>query len=316
MLLSPETDAPTDVDLVHAARRGETAALGLLIARHRAAMLAVATRILRHRADAEDAVQEAAVVALLHIDGLRAPSAVGPWLRTVTRNASLARLRARVDLPADSGVLTAVGSTEPDPAELLDELATRDWVWTALAELPSEQRLVIVLRHLTGLTAYQDIAEALRVPVGTVRSRLAAARRKLAAALLATADSAHDDVAELTRARRQEAVESLAAAQRGAMAGALAEYWAPDLASSWPSGRMTTGHDSVVRAVESNMADGVRHRLVDVIAGGGLVLWDMDLLSPPEAPFHCPPGALWVLQVDGGQVRRARMLHRPRAHRA
>lgn len=82
----PETGVPTDADLVRAARRGETAALGLLIARHRAAMLAVATGVLRHRPDAEDAVQEAVVVALLRIDSLRDPSAAGAWLRTVARD--------------------------------------------------------------------------------------------------------------------------------------------------------------------------------------------------------------------------------------
>ena len=59
------------------------------------------------------------------------------------------------------------------------------------------------------------------------------------------------------------------------------------------------------------MADGVRHRLLDVVAGGGVALWDMELVNPPGDPFHCPPGAVWVLGFDGDQVRSARMLYRP-----
>lgn len=315
VLRTPRTDAPTDRDLVHAAQSGETAALGLLIARHRAPMLAVATRILGHRPDAEDVVQEAAVVALLEIGALRDPAAVGPWLRTVVRNASRARLRGRTDEPADADRLAALAAAGGDPADLLERSATRDWVWTALAELPAEQRLVLVLRHLTDLTAYQDIADALDVPVGTVRSRLAAARGRLADALLATADAAHDDVAAFTRARRQEAVEVLGAAPRGGVDTVLGEYWSAEAVSRWPSGHRKKGHDYVVRVIESNLADGVRPRLRDVVAGGGIALWDIELVSPPEDPLHCPPGAVWVLGVADGQVHGARMLHRPRGPR-
>jgi RNA polymerase sigma-70 factor (ECF subfamily) len=315
VLLAPRSEPPTDQDLVLAARAGETAALGLLLARHRAAMLAVATRILGHRSDAEDVVQEASVVALLRIGALRDPSAAGPWLRTVVRNASRARLRGRTEEPADADRLAALAAASGDPAELLEQSATRDWVWTALAALPAEQRLVLVLRHLTDLTAYQDIAGALDVPVGTVRSRLAAARRRLSDALLATADAAHDDVATFTRARRQEAVESLAAGPQGEVDAVLGEFWSAEATSRWPSGRTRTGHDYVVRVIESNLADGVRPRLRDVVAGGGIALWDIELVSPPEDPLHCPPGAVWVLGFDDNQVRTARMLHRPREPR-
>lgn len=316
MLLAPRTDAPTDQDLVHAARSGQTAALGLLLTRHRAAMLAVATSILGHRSDAEDVVQEAAVAALLRIEALRDPSAVGPWLRTVVRNASRARLRGQVDEPADADRLAALAAAGGDPAELLERSATRDWVWSALAELPAEQRLVLVLRHLTDLTAYQDIAEALEIPIGTVRSRLAAARGRLADALLATADAAHDDVTAFTRARRREAVETLAAAPQGGVNAVLGEFWSAEAPSRWPSGRVRTGHGYVVQVIESNLADGVRPRLRDVVAGGGIALWDIELVSPAEDPLHCPPGAVWVLGFEHDRVRTARMLHRPRAGRA
>lgn len=312
---APPPDAPTDQDLVHAAQGGETTALGLLVARHRASMLAIATSILGHRSDAEDAAQEAAVVALLRIGSLRDPSAVGPWLRAVVRNASYSRLRRRSDEPADADRLAALADAGGDPAELLEQTATRDWVWTALAALPAEHRLVLVLRHLTDLTAYRDIADALDVPVGTVRSRLAAARRRLSDSLLATADAAHDDVATFARARRQEAVEVLGAAGRSGLGAVLGEYWSGEAVSRWPSGRRETGHDYVVRVVESTLADGVRHRLRDVVAGGGIALWDIELVSPSEAPLRCPPGAVWVLGFDDGRVRGARMLHRSRTPR-
>lgn len=312
MLKTHPPGAPSDGDLVRAARAGETGAVGLLLARHRPAMLAVATGVLGHVPDAEDAVQEAALVALLRIDGLRDVDAAGPWLRSVVRNACRMRRRARSDLPLDEQHADRLPSVEPDPADLLDRYASRDWLWAALGELPTDLRLTLVLRHLGGLPAYRDIATTLQIPVGTVRSRLAEARRRLGSALLATAEAAHDDVAAVTRARRGEAAEMLAAADRGELGPVLGEGWSPLVESTWPRGHTTTGHDYIVRALGADVADGVHHRLADVVAGHDLALWEIELLNPPEDPEHCPPGALWVLRLEDGLVRRAHLFHRPR----
>ena len=77
---------PTGEDLVHAARTGDVSALGLLLARHRPAMLAAAMSVAGYGPDAEDAVQEASVIALRRIGDQRDPAVAGAWLRTVVRN--------------------------------------------------------------------------------------------------------------------------------------------------------------------------------------------------------------------------------------
>lgn len=275
-------------------------------------MLVVATSVLGHVPEAEDAVQEAALVALLRIGDLRDVDAVGPWLRAVVRNACRMRLRARSDLPLEEHQAAQLPSTEPDPADLLDRIANRDWLWTALGELSPDQRLALVLQHLAGLSAYRDIAATLQVPIGTVRSRLAAARQRLATALVATADAAHDDVATVTRVRHTEAAELLAAANRGDLASALGKYLSPAVESTWPHGPGTIGSDYILRGMASDVADGVRHHLTGVVAGLDLACWEIELSSPPENPEHCPPGALWVLRLEDGRVRQTHLFHRPR----
>jgi RNA polymerase sigma-70 factor (ECF subfamily) len=231
-----------DRDLVRAAQAGDVSALGLLLARHRPGMTAVAISVLGYGPDAEDAVQEATTIALARIGDVRDPDAIGPWLRQIVRNACRMQLRARQPLPLDDHLHAVPPSAEPDPAQLLEQHATRDWVWHALERLSPPLRLVVMLRHFSGVTAYQDIADACGVPVGTVRSRLSEARGKLSASLLATADDAYGDVAAIAAFRRREVEETLVAAEQGTLAEALAAYWSPEAEFTYSSGHHSVGH--------------------------------------------------------------------------
>ncbi|WP_062429753.1 RNA polymerase sigma factor [Herbidospora daliensis] len=296
---------PSDAELVRAAVTGDVTGLGLLLSRHRAGMLAVALAVLGHSADAEDAVQDAMLVAVRRIDDLRDPDAAGPWLRAIVRNASRARLRTAAAVP-----LPELPAREPTPEELLERRALRDWVWHAVNDLSEPVRLVALLRHFSDVTSYDQIAALCEVPVGTVRSRLSHARVKLAEALLTTADLAHDDAAALTLARRREAEEMLAAAQRGAFADVVRDHWRPDAEFVGPGGeRADDDRAFAIRGMEADLTAGVRQRLVDVVAGRDLTIWRADLISPPDAPGHCPPSLVWLHHLREGRVRRLRLFH-------
>jgi DNA-directed RNA polymerase specialized sigma24 family protein len=79
----------SDAELVRAAKGGDAASLGTLLERYRAPLYAQALRILGHRPEAQDAVQEAFIIALRRINQLREPEAVGEWQRTILRNVCL-----------------------------------------------------------------------------------------------------------------------------------------------------------------------------------------------------------------------------------
>lgn len=305
-----DTEAP-DAQLLRAARAGDAGSLGLLLARHRAGMHAVAAALLGYGPDAEDAVQEASIVALRRIGDIRDPSAVGPWLRTVVRNVCRAMLRRTSAVPVETDALVRLErSTAADPAELIEQYALRDWIGSALAQLPPGLRLAMLLRYFTEAASYEDIAAVSAVPVGTVRSRLHQGRAKLAEALLATADGAHGDTAALTGRHRGLGEEAMLAAHRGESASVLRKHWSPKLEVVWPDGRRT-GRDGLVAALGRDLSAGVRHSLVNVVAGGDVVVWEDAMLNPPEDPYHCPPGVTWVYFLDGGQASRLH-LHHPR----
>jgi RNA polymerase sigma factor (sigma-70 family) len=181
-----------DADLVEAARRGDAACAGALLARHRAAMHAVAVSLLGWSPDAEDAVQDAMLTALQRIGELRDASAAGPWLKAITRNNARMRLRSPDRTEPASTDLDSWPSREPSAEDLLDQHAMRDWLWSALETLSEPLHITVLLRYFTDSSSYQQIAAICGVPVGTVRSRLNEARRRLTAALVSSATALDD----------------------------------------------------------------------------------------------------------------------------
>jgi RNA polymerase sigma-70 factor (ECF subfamily) len=128
------------------------------------------TGIMADAALAEDVAQEAFLQALRSLAQLRDPSAFYPWVRRLATRLALRALRHRPETSGDAD--PQAGST--DPAR---QAETRLAVQLVLGQLPPELRAVLVLREMEQLD-YQEIADALGVPLGTVRSRLHAARER------------------------------------------------------------------------------------------------------------------------------------------
>lgn len=166
----------SDTELVKAAQTGDVASLGILLERHRASLYAVALKILGYTPQAQDAVQDAFLIALRKIDQLREPEAVGGCLHTIVRNVCLSQLRrGQGEVPFDEHTTTHLQKehTELPGEEAIDQLALREWVWTALEELPEDMRVTAMLRYFGSYaSSYEEISAILGIPVGTVRSRL------------------------------------------------------------------------------------------------------------------------------------------------
>lgn len=164
-----------DTALVIAARRGDSAAFSLLVRRHQGALLALAVTRLRDGPEAEDAVQEAFVLAWSRLGSLRRPEAFGPWLRSIALNAVRARLRnpVRRTEQADGGLDDRPG---PEPITGCGGWADRERL---LAALTPPQRLLWDLRYQAGLSLRQ-IGTVLAIPENRVKSRLHSLRCLLA----------------------------------------------------------------------------------------------------------------------------------------
>jgi RNA polymerase sigma-70 factor (ECF subfamily) len=298
---------PSDADLLRSARNGDVASVGALLERHSVGMRAVALGILGNRPDAEDAVQDASLIAFRRIGDVRQPESVGAWLRMIVRNVCRSRLRSQpptVPIP-DLSLLGA----ESDPEKVIDRHAMRDWIWQAINELSPALRMTVMLRHFSPRTpSYDQMAALCGVPVGTVRSRLGEGRKKLVEAMAVTADSAHTDVLAASRESAREAVETLAAAEQGRFAELTAERWTPDAA--YYAGRQRVGdRDFLIRGMAGDLEAGVRQRFVSAATSRDTTIWEMDMVNPPGAPDHCPPAVAWLMTMKGGRMHQLRLFH-------
>lgn len=145
-------------------------------------------RMLGSREEALDLAQETFASVYLNLEGFRQDSLLSTWILKIAKNLSLNRMKyLRRRGSGRSAELTSVPEAElhqsqpgaigaQEALEVADERAA---VQAAIAELPEEQRLLVVLRDIEGLS-YTDIAQVAELPEGTVRSRLHRAREKLA----------------------------------------------------------------------------------------------------------------------------------------
>ena len=260
-------------------------------------MLAVALGVLGRPSDAEDAVQDAMLTALGRIQDLRDPGAIGPWLKMIVRNCCRMHVRANLPVPVAEPLPVPRLAEAADPALLLEDHAARDWVWHAVEQLSEPLRLVTLLRYFTGVKTYEQIGAVCGIPVGTVRSRLSKARSALARHLRESAAQAHAGASAIAAARRREAEQILLPGPRE-YAAVLRDAWHPRLRTVWPDGRHTHGVDPVIDLLDRSTVAGVRQRLTTVVASRQIVIWEAEMLSPPEDPYHCPAGAAWLMWLD------------------
>jgi RNA polymerase sigma factor (sigma-70 family) len=300
----------TDAALVHAAQAGDTAGLGTLLERHRSRLHAIAVSILGHGPQAEDAVQDTFLIALRRIGELRDPAAARAWLAAILVNVCRGQLRR-----PEGRTATALGASEPpgpDTAQdAIESSALRDWVGTALERLSEPLRLAVLLRYFTGASSYEAIAEICGVPVGTVRSRLSAAKRKLADELLETAAAPHDD--ELARFRRSAQVgEAHVRLARDGDVTAFDGVLTRDVAFVMFDRIERHGARRYAAALMSDFEDGVRSRLGRVIPGAEITIIEAWLDSPPEQPLHCPPALTQIHFHRDGPTSRIVSHYAPR----
>jgi RNA polymerase sigma-70 factor (ECF subfamily) len=173
--VTPEEQDARDRDLVRAHLDGDPRAFDTLVRLHQQRMWAVALRTLRDPEEAADAVQDACLSAFRSAASYRGEARVTTWLHRIVVNACLDRARRRAVRPT-------VPLPEQPPADPRDQLAERETgleVEQALATLPDDQRLALVLVELEGLSV-AEAAQLLKVPEGTVKSRCFRGRARLA----------------------------------------------------------------------------------------------------------------------------------------
>ena len=182
-----------ELALVRRVQGGELDAFEELVRAHEKTVYNLALRMTGNPQDAEDMAQEAFLKAYRSLPEFRGESKFSVWLYRIVSNVCLDHLRKQSRRPSSSLTMEDNDGEEqqydvPDesasPEKLLEQKLTREAVQRGLNQLPDEQRQILLLRELRGLS-YEEIGEALGLEAGTVKSRIFRARKRLCAFLLA-----------------------------------------------------------------------------------------------------------------------------------
>jgi RNA polymerase sigma-70 factor (ECF subfamily) len=173
-----------DAELIDRARHGDKDAFGAIVLGQADRLYAVAYRILRDASRAEDAVQQTFLIAWRELPGLRDDGRLEAWLYRLLVNACYGEIRHTKRWQPGLRVVENDAGASVEDAQV--GVARRDEIERAFRRLSGEQRAILVLHHYLGLTG-AEIADALQLSPGTVRSRLHYARQLMRAALEADA---------------------------------------------------------------------------------------------------------------------------------
>ena len=178
-----------DIELVHAAQRGDQRAFAQLVENYEARVYNLARKMMRDPQDAEDVLQETFISVFRHLKDFQGESSFSTWLYRIATNASLMKLRGRKTPPLslDEPVESEDGASAL-PREIVDWGVTpeeallsgevRAQMDAAVGALPESLRAVFVLRDIEGLSV-QETADVLSISVPNVKTRLHRARLML-----------------------------------------------------------------------------------------------------------------------------------------
>lgn len=181
-----------ELTVIRRVQHGDVEAFELLVAAYEKNVFNVALQMTGNREDAQDMAQEAFIKAYSSLSSFRGDSRFSSWLYRIVANVCLdfkrrqsRRPSASLTVEDDEGesVQLDIADESQSPETLLEQKMTREAVREGLQQLPDEQRQILLLREIQGLS-YEEIGEAMGLEAGTVKSRIFRARKKLCAFLL------------------------------------------------------------------------------------------------------------------------------------
>jgi len=181
-----ETNKEADLALVRRAKKGDYRAFDLLVLKYQSRIVSIAFKFVKEIQLAEDISQEAFIKAYRSIDSFREESAFYTWLYRITANTAKNYLVSKGRRKESSISEMSISENEDfyelptndSPEQILMAQSLKDTIYDALSNLPEDTRTALSLREFEGLN-YEEIAEIMNCPVGTVRSRIFRGREAL-----------------------------------------------------------------------------------------------------------------------------------------
>jgi RNA polymerase sigma factor (sigma-70 family) len=296
---------PRDLILqtVRAAQNGERSAWNFLYQYCYANLYATALRICGASDESKDLVQDTFVTAYLKLSSLKEPANFQAWIHKILqRNCYRALVKSKQHLKKELTAFYEAQSLLDNTEQLFDQSCYRNQLYSILGELSAPLLSVVLLRYFSSFHSYQDIAEILSVPVGTVRSRLNQARQKLMEKWNESSglNSSALDENHKWNQFYHELYSGLHYNETDK--SRLLNHLDRNVAITFPGNNLQVG----VSPFEHLIADDLRHgswlKPVQIISCNKISIIEVKHFNSPEHPQHCPPKSVAVLYRKNAEV--------------
>lgn len=287
MVLIPQTIE----DKTRAALAGDSAALGDLFEWYRPRLLSHAMRICGNTPLARDAVQETFISAFLHYNSLRDTNAFYPWLKKILRNHCLRLLsKNKNHEPIESKDLMIHHSIQ----EKLERTANVQWVHDAMSKLSDELKSCVLLRYFSNYNSYEEIAQVLAIPIGTVRSRLSAAKEKMLQCHNRYEDAGDKALIESKKWASYYSHLWQNLYEDTQVRKELLNNFHPLMNIRFTSGKTAKGRDILETVVNEDLQFGSKFNLLEVTGSGNICVIEGTNINSKEYPDRCPISSVFV----------------------
>ncbi len=288
------TDKTEIQQRVKEAVSGDTKSMAFLFQLYRPQLYAQALRMVGNPM-AHDVFQDTFISAFTHISSLRNEAVFYIWLKKILLNNCFLTLRKgksvlnyRLTIPKDTYV-------EESIEQRMDSAANTQQIYNALSGLSSELRSCVLLRYFSNYGSYEEIALILGIPIGTVRSRLAAAREKLYAVYSHYNDK--QDTAFIEAKQWSEYYLQIWEKfyDYPDARNEFVKQLNPALLVRYTSGKSGTGRAILEKEFNNDLLYGSRFQVKEVNSCGNISVLEVINTNSPEYPDRCAPSSVIVL---------------------
>jgi RNA polymerase sigma factor (sigma-70 family) len=297
------------LELVNLSQKGNIQAFTILFNEIKSALYSKSLHFFGSGPEAKDVLQDTYIKAFSKIGQLQDASKFNAWIHSILRNECLLLKRRQRQFSNDENCLEiglsdkSIQVSDLEIWEERRELHQGIMHWLSL--LSEKKQAVTLLRFFSEYSSYQEIAKLLAIPIGTVRSRLAMAKKELWQMVDNIGDIEDLNIPGCAldehEVQFREAWPSFYAGDRDRFLNCFEK----NLVLRFTSGKMSEGLQRWEQEWDEDLESGVRFRPNQVVNSKNLAIVEGPIINPPDKPNHCPPYGSMVLFHNYGKVYRA-----------
>ncbi|MDI3321499.1 RNA polymerase sigma factor [Pinibacter soli] len=286
----------------NAALNGNICEMGAVFEFFRPRLYALALRICSNSDTAQDAVQGTFIAAFTHLHTLRNNGSFYPWLKHILINSTYQLLRKKKFNQFSESTCISEQMIFQSVHAAVEKTSYQQQLYSSLQALSDELRSCVLLRYFSNYNSYEEIAAILCIPVGTVRSRLSAARQKLSQVYNKFED-AGDKILKNAKEWSGYYYRLWSNLYDDAYTrNELFDHLHPAINIRFTSGKYGKGRQIVEKEINEDLVLGTRFNVHDVISCGNISIIEGPNINTPEYPDRCAPSSVYVLFRNPGKA--------------